>query len=94
MGATRAHINDDPNTGEYTVALLITEPLGPIICGGHTADRYATYRYFSQQILIQVVQYLARLRQIEGLTPSSGSALMRGVGVRARGTSGSFTPSS
>jgi hypothetical protein len=44
-----------------TVALLSIVPLGAIVCGENTQDRSATSRYFSHQILAQVVQYLAWL---------------------------------
>jgi hypothetical protein len=43
-------------------ALLNIEPLGTIICGGHTQDRSAISRFFPHQIPAQVVQYLASLR--------------------------------
>jgi hypothetical protein len=44
-----------------SVALLNNVPIGAIICGENTQDCLAISRYFSHQILAQVVQYLARL---------------------------------
>jgi hypothetical protein len=41
-----------------TAALLKVEPLGAFICGVDAHDRPTISRYFSHQILIQVVQYL------------------------------------
>jgi hypothetical protein len=45
-----------------TIALLNIEPLAAFICRGNTQDCSAISRYFSHQILTQVVQSSARLR--------------------------------
>jgi hypothetical protein len=50
------------NCRATTVALLSIVPLGAIIRGGNSRDRSAVSRYFSHEILTQVVQYLASLR--------------------------------
>jgi hypothetical protein len=55
------------------VALLNIDPLWFIICGGSAQDRTPISRYFSHQILTQVVQYLGRLRYV---TPALGRCLL------------------
>jgi hypothetical protein len=52
-----------------TVALLNMVPLGTVICGGDTQDRSAISRYFSHQILTQVVLLISTLDAMLSLSP-------------------------
>jgi hypothetical protein len=59
----------------WMVALLNIVPLGTIIYGENTQDGSEISRYFSHQILTQVVQYLARLRSLVWLTRTPAMGL-------------------